>query len=451
MNDLTLKKLTVDKVVYPGRSLGRADDGIAVFTDGALAGEEVEIFVTKSKKSFREAELISVVKPSPLRIAPRCPSFGRCGGCTFQHTGYDNQRTIKEACIRELMAPYASAIEPLVPSPQEWGYRNKMEFSFFESAAGLSIGLHVKGQFNRYFPVPPCHICDPDFIPVVEAVLAFGRTSGMPWYDKNAHTGFFRHLVLRKSVRAGEVLVNLVTNRADVTSAFFAPLVAAMPKNVASFFWTINAGISDAVNVDELILLAGRQTIQERLTVKGREFSFDISPFSFFQTNTLGTEHLYEAAIDMLGASSEDTVLDLYCGTGTIGILIAPHVRSVIGVEQVAAAIENAQHNSKQNNISNISFAVGSVEKWIKSGEAPEFTALVVDPPRGGLSNKVIDLIAMRRPEKLVYVSCNPATLARDLTEIVNRARYRVRRIVPVDMFPQTYHIETVVGLDRLP
>jgi 23S rRNA (uracil1939-C5)-methyltransferase len=375
-------KLTIDKIVYPGRSLAVGDDGIVVFSDGALPGEHIDVTVTKNKKTYKEAALQSIDQPSPDRIVPRCPSFGACGGCTFQHTTYANQLRIKDAYVREILASWVSAIEPLIPSPEEWHYRNKMEFSFFDGSGHLSpdtpvksavsLGLHRRNEFNRYFPVPPCFICDSDFLPVIEEIVRFARASGQGVYDKRIHAGFFRHLVIRKSKRGNQVLINLVTNKSpDLPPGFFEPLLTALPASVASVYWTQNGGVSDAVNVDLLTLLRGTPAIEEVLTVKDRRYAFVVSPFSFFQTNTLGTEKLYDTVLAFLEPASTDRVLDLYCGTGTIGIVLAPSVRQVTGVEQVESAVENARENARRNGIENISFAAGSVERWIKKRRHP--------------------------------------------------------------------------------
>jgi 23S rRNA (uracil-5-)-methyltransferase RumA len=447
----SIQRITIEKIVYPGKALGRGDDGIATFVEGALPGETVEIAVTKSKKTFKEGLLVGVVAGAARRQQPRCPSFGKCGGCSFQHAGYDHQLEIKEQCLQELLARFGVPIEPIVRSPDEWSYRNKMEFSFFSDGGPVSLGLHRKGEFDRYFSVPPCFIADSDFVPVIESILSFVQASGRPCYNKRQHLGFYRHLVLRKAKRTGQILVNLVTNReAGTGPEFFAPLLEQLKEKIASFYWTINGQLSDAVIADEVRLLWGRDALEEQLSIGGRTYAFAISPFSFFQTNTFGTEKLYENVIALFERKPTDRLLDLYCGTGTIGIVLATGLEKVLGVEQVPAAIENARHNAALNGISNIEFAVGSVEKWIKGGTPADCNALVLDPPRGGISGKVVDLIARTRPEKIVYVSCNPATLARDLADISEKAGYRIRRIVPVDMFPQTYHIEVVTSLVKV-
>ena len=444
-------EIAIEKIVYPGKGLGRGAEGIATFVDGVLPGEVADVVITRNKKTFREAVLNKVITPSPRRIEARCPSYGACGGCSFQHSGYSDQLTIKEEYVRELISPLGIVVNPLVASPDVWGYRNKMEFSFFAEADGSAgLGLHKKGAFDRYITVPPCFICDEDFTAVAQQVTAFARRSGFAVYDKKTHEGFYRHLVLRKATNTGQLLVNVVTNGVPAVSAdFFNPLREALRGRVSSLYWTQNSRVSDAVACDRLTLLDGVEMIEDRLNIGQKQYRFDISPFSFFQTNTRGAELLYGAVLQAGGWKNDDTVLDLYCGTGTIGIVVAPYVKEVIGVEQVADAISDANRNRDKNAAANCSFAAGSVEKWIKHGTIPSFNAMIVDPPRGGLSSKVIAFIARTLPEKIVYVSCNPATMARDIKEITAQSPYAAGPAVCVDMFPQTFHVETVVSLTR--
>lgn len=410
----------------------------------------METAVYKSKKSFKEAKLVEVLSASAERIAPLCPSFGKCGGCSLQHTNYANQVKIKEGYVRELLDKFCPDIAPCSMSPSQWNYRNKMEFSFFHrSGAGLDLGLHEKNEFNRYFPVPPCSICDEDFLDAAQKIKDFALASGLPVYDKRSNEGFYRHLVLRKGIRTGQLLVNLVVASPDFRKELFGPLVEALKGKVSSFYLTINGSVSDVVQADEVRLLHGVEMIEEALEVKGKRYLFSISPFSFFQTNTLGTEKLYEAVLELGNFKSSDSVLDLYCGTGTIGIVIAPCVKKVLGVEQVAQAVENAELNKKKNNLENVSFEAGTLEKWVKSAVPGELDVIILDPPRGGLSGKVIDFVLKCAPEKIIYVSCNPATLARDLSDIAQKSGYRAVKMAVLDMFPQTYHVETVTLLTK--
>lgn len=444
-------EINVEKIVYPGKCLGRGEDGIAVFVEGALPGEKVVVDIYKNKKTFKEARLLNIIEPSKNRTEAKCPLFGKCGGCSFQHTDYNTQLSIKEGYVNELLEGLGGEISPIIRSPLEWGYRNKMEFSFFDFDGAVNIGLHEKNEFNRFLGIPPCFICDKDFLYVTEKIKEFARNSDFLSYNRKTHQGFYRHLVLRKGINTGQVLVNLVTNVNDtVTKEFFNPLLESLKDKVNCFYWTVNSSVSDAVNAEKLILLYGREIIEEKLTIKGRPYYFTISPFSFFQTNTLGTEKLYEIVVDLLNGNSDDILLDLYCGTGTIGIIAAPYVKNVYGVEQIESAVENAVFNSKQNNIENITFESGSVEKWIKKNKYSDnfpYNAVILDPPRGGLSNKVIDLVLNKKPAKVIYVSCNPSTLARDLKELTAAGSYTINKIIPIDMFPQTFHVETVVSM----
>ena len=443
-------EILIEKIVYPGRSLGRGEDGIAVFTEGGLPGEKLEVKIVKNKKSFKEAKFEKLLTVSEKRTAPRCPSFGSCGGCTFQHTSYDNQLYLKSVYTKELLSPFGVEIEAVRKSPEEWGYRNKMEFSFFDDKGQLSVGLHQRGEFNRYVSVPPCFIADADFIPITAIVIDFARRSGFGIYDKRSHSGFFRHLVLRKGKNTGEVLVNLVTNKDEkVSEKEFDGLVEKLKGKAAVFYWTVNASASDAVRSDELKLLFGATEIIEKLSVGDKLYSFKISPFSFFQTNTLACEKLYETVIELFVPDQNNRLLDLYCGTGTIGMVLAPFVKEVIGVDEIESAVMDAGKNAAANGIENIKFETAPIQKWIKGAEAEGFNSVILDPPRCGATEKILDFIGEKGFKKIVYVSCNPSTLARDLKLLTEKHSFRIKRIVPVDMFPQTFHVETVVSLER--
>lgn len=444
-----------EKIVFPGRSLCRCEDGIALFTEGLLPGETADVLVIKDKKSFREGLVKQITVKAPERIEPVCPSFGRCGGCTFQNTDYENQIKYKKEYINELLSVFGVEINDILRSPEVWNYRNKMEFSFFRSKASeneeefTDLGLHCRGSFNRYVSVPPCFIADEDFLKAAQAVKDFANKNGLCAYNNRTHEGFFRHLVLRKAKNNGQMLINIVTNVLEGSHIFFEPLIKELGEFSQSIYWTQNGRLSDAVVSDKLTLLLGKENITEKLNVGGKDFYFTISPFSFFQTNSKGTEILYNEVLRQLNPSKDDILLDLYCGTGTIGICMAHKVKKVIGIEQVEQAIENAKANAKLNNVENTDFYASTAEKWVKEN-GHKFDSIVVDPPRAGLTNDVIQFLLDSQAKKIVYVSCNPSTLARDLTSIIDSGKYKIKTIAPVDMFPQTYHIETVVSLDRL-
>ncbi|MCR4663094.1 MAG: 23S rRNA (uracil(1939)-C(5))-methyltransferase RlmD [Endomicrobiaceae bacterium] len=456
-------KVKVEKIVFPGNVLCRCEDGIALFTEGLLPGEEAEVFVTRDKKTYREAKLENILTPSPLRIEPKCPSFGKCGGCSFEHTDYENQIKFKTDCVKELLNFTNIEIPQAKQSPVCWNYRNKMEFSFYNEKIGrledwkngskeekLSLGLHCKGSFYKYSEVPPCYISHEDIIKACEIVKEFAINTGLKAYNNKSHEGFFRHLVLRKGVNTGDLLVNIVTNKQeDINKSFFDSAVKQLSSFCSSIYWTQNSKFSDAVNAESITLLYGNENITETLTIAEQKFNFSVAPFSFFQTNTKATEVLYNTVIELLQPDKQDTLLDMYCGTGAIGICLSPHVKSVVGVEQVEASIESAKHNAKINNINNIEFFAQPAQEWVKQNDK-KFDSVIIDPPRAGLFENVIEHLLFLSPKKIVYVSCNPSTLARDLKLITKDNKYKVIKVCPVDMFPQTYHIETVVLLEKI-
>ncbi len=442
-------KVKAEKIVFPGKVLCRCEDGIALFTEGLLPDEEAEIFVTRDKKSFREGKIEKIVTESPLRKSPQCQSFGKCGGCSFQHTDYLNQTDFKTKSVRELLNFLNIEIPQAKQSPNIWNYRNKMEFSFFNENDKLNLGLHCKGSFYKYSSVPPCYIACEDIVEAESIVKDFAIKTNLKAYNTKSHEGFFRHLVVRKGVNTGDLLVNIVTNKQEnIDKTFFEPMVKNLSSFCSSIYWTQNSKYSDAVHAESLILLYGKENINEELNIAGKKFNFSVAPFSFFQTNTEATEVLYNTIIELLQPQKQDTLLDMYCGTGTIGISLCNHVKSVVGVEQIETSVESAKKNALINNINNIEFFAKSAEDWVKQNNT-KFDSVVIDPPRAGLSPSVIEHILYLNPNKLIYVSCNPSTLARDLKIITESGKYKVEKVCPVDMFPQTYHIETVVLLTK--
>lgn len=441
-------KVKAEKIVFPGNVLCRCDDGIALFCENLLPGEEAEVLVIKDKKTFREGRLQNIILKSPERGEPKCPSFGKCGGCSFQHTDYKSQIKYKTTYLKELLNFIKNEIPDTEESPVEWNYRNKMEFSFFNENDILNLGLHCKGSFYRYSSIPPCHIAHEDILKAAETVKAFALDSGLKAYHNKSHEGFYRHLVVRKGVNTGDLLVNIVTNKDEsIGIKFWDKLVENLSAFSSSIYWTINSKLSDAVNSESTVLLYGKENITENLNVGNKTFHFSVAPFSFFQTNTKGTEVLYNKILEFLKPEKNDILLDMYCGTGTIGICMAPHVKNVIAVEQSEDSIKSAINNAKYNNISNAEFFASTAEDWVKNNTT-KFSSVIIDPPRMGLTQSVIDHLLYLNPEKIIYVSCNPSTLARDLKIIETSGKYSVKKVSSVDMFPQTYHVETIVLLE---
>ncbi|OEG70339.1 hypothetical protein ATZ36_01155 [Candidatus Endomicrobiellum trichonymphae] len=436
-----------EKIVFPGRSLCRCSDGIALFTEGLLPGETADVFVIKGKKTFRKALLKNITSKSAERIDPLCPSFGFCGGCSFQNASYENQIKYKQKYISELLSFTGVKISKMLISPQIWYYRNKMEFSFFDNKDIVDLGLHCKGMFNRYVSVPPCFISDKDFLQAVETVKRFANKNNFTAYNNKTHEGFFRHLVLRKAGNNNQFLVNVITNAVECKPVFLEPLIKELAEFSCSVYWTSNGRKSDAVLADRLTLMCGKPFITERLNIGGKDYFFDISPFSFFQTNSKATEILYNEILRLLNPSKCSVLLDLYCGIGTIGISIAHNVKKVIGIERIGQAIDNAKENALANNVFNAEFYASDVEDWVKENKN-RFDAVVIDPPRSGLTKGIIKFLIESKAKRIIYVSCNPSTLARDLQLITENGKCKIKEITPVDMFPQTYHVETVVLLE---
>jgi 23S rRNA (uracil-5-)-methyltransferase RumA len=411
--------------------------------------------VIRDKKSFREGLLKEITSKSSERVSPLCPSFGYCGGCSFQNTSYENQMKYKQANVVELLKFTGVEVSDILPSPCKWFYRNKMEFSFFSSHVdkrpngefNVDLGLHKRGSFDRYVQIPPCFIADKDFLRAAEIVKKFANENNLDAYNNKTHKGYFRHLVLRKASNNSQFLINIVTNATERKAPFLEPLVKELSKFADSIYWTVNGKKSDAVLSDKTLLMHGKPYITEKLTIGNKDYFFNISPFSFFQTNSKGTEVLYNEILRLLSPSKNDVLLDLYCGTGTIGISMADKVKNVVGIEQVEQAIENAKDNAVANNVSNVEFYAMTVEKWVNENGS-KADLIVVDPPRNGLTKDIINFLIESNAKRVVYVSCNPSTLAKDL-QIINKrcTLYGIRSITPIDMFPHTHHAEVVVLL----
>jgi 23S rRNA (uracil-5-)-methyltransferase RumA len=438
-----------EKIVFPGRSLCRCEDGLALFTDWLLPKETAEVLVIRDKKTYREGILKNITLKSKDRVNPKCSSFGICGGCYLQNLSYENQLILKQEYLKELLSFTGLNIPPILPAPSQWYYRNKMEFSFFNNNGTIDLGLHEKGNFNKYISVPPCYICDEDFIKVADIVKYFAKASKLFAYDNKKHEGFFRHLVLRKAQNNGQLLVNIVTNELTMGQDVLKPIVKELSVFVDSLYWSINSKKSDTVIANKLILLHGNSFIREKLNIDGKDFYFNISPFSFFQTNSKGTEVLYNQILKLLRPSKQDTLLDLYCGTGSIGLCVAQSVKRIVGVDIIPEAIASAKENLIVNNIDNAQFFVASCQDWVNTTEY-KFDLIVVDPPRTGLTENIINFLLFSKARRIVYVSCNPSTLARDLKIIIENGKYKLAEIIPVDVFVNTSHVEVVVALESI-
>lgn len=425
-------------------------EGKKVKIKGALLGQIIKAKVKKVKKDMVEGEIVEVIENSPLEKQSFCPHFGDCGGCIYQNVDYSDQLKIKEDIVKKLLEKEGIRdyeFLGIVKSPKEHGYRNKMEYTFGKDKEGNEVlGLHRKGRFYEVVMTDKCNIVDDDFLKALNLTFDYAIKKGLPFYDKKTHKGFLRHLVVRKASKSREILLNIVTTTQlehDFKELIEIYKNADFESRLVGVLHTQNDSWSDAVVCEKLNVLYGKDyLIEELLGLK-----FKISAFSFFQTNSYGAEKLYETVREFAGDVSDKIVFDLYSGTGTIGIIMAPMAKKVIGIELVEEAVMSARENAKLNGLENCTFIAGDVSQKLKEiNEKPD--VVIVDPPRSGINPKALEDIVKFNPQKVVYVSCNPESLTRDL-KIFSEGGYKVDKVKCVDMFPYTYHVETVVLMER--
>lgn len=439
-------------VKFPNKTEIQCEEGTAQVKN-AIPGQKIRFSVNKVRKGKAEGRLLEVLERSPFeRTEGVCPHFGVCGGCTYQSLPYDRQLAIKEGQVKSILDQAVEGeytFEGTLGSPASEEYRNKMEFSFGDEVKGgpLSLGLHKRGSFHDIVNVEQCRIVTEDYRNILRCVKEHFQEAGIPFYHGYSHTGYLRHLIIRRGVHTGELLINLVTtSQMEADQKELTEKLLAMPlqDKIRGILHTINDSLSDAVRCDRLEVLYGQDYITEELL----GLSFRISPFSFFQTNSLGAEVLYEKARDYVGETKDKVIFDLYSGTGTIAQMLAPVAKKVVGVEIIEEAVEAARKNASLNQLENCEFIAGDVLKVIDSiEEKPDM--IVLDPPRDGIHPKALDKIIDYGVDRLVYISCKPTSLARDL-EVLQERGYRVVKACAVDMFPGTYHVETVVLLSKL-
>ncbi len=410
----------------------------------------IEPVVTKNGSNRMEGRLQRVVTPSPLETESPCPHYGVCGGCAYQTIPYEEQLKIKSEQVRQLLTPVLGEdfpFEGIEGSPRQSEYRNKMEFSFgdFVKDGPMTLGMHKRGSFYDIVTVDGCRIVDEDYRQILRATLDYFAEKGIPFYRKMQRTGALRHLVVRKAVKTGEILVMLVTTSAYRADEEFVSMLQKLPLNgtYAGILQAINDLPADTVQSQETIVLYGRDHFYEELL----GLRFKITPFSFFQTNSLGAEVLYSLAREYVGSVDGQLVYDLYSGTGTIAQILAPVAKKVIGVEIVEEAVEAAKINAAENGLTNCEFIAGDVLKVLDTiTERPD--TIILDPPRDGIHPKAIRQMVGYGVERMVYISCKPTSLARDLPAFL-MAGYCVERVKCVDMFPFTSGVETVCLLRR--
>ena len=418
---------------------------------GGITGQKVKAIVKKARSEKAEVKLLEVVENSPIETEETCAHFGQCGGCSILSVPYEKQLEIKAQQVLKLFEEQdISGFEFLgiEGSPDERVYRNKMEYTFGDEVKGgpLTLGMHKKGRHLDIITVDDCRLVDEDFIKVLTSTVEYFEQKNLPYYRINSHQGFLRNLVVRKGVNTNQLMVNIVTTTQedfDMTEYKDMILNLGTKAEVVSILHTINDGLADAVNCDELRVLHGRDYIEE--VVLGLRFK--ISPFSFFQTNTKGAEKLYTIAREFVGDHEGKVLFDLYSGTGTIGQVMASAAKQVYGIELIEEAVVAANQNAKLNGLDNCEFIAGDVAKVVKNLDAkPDL--IVVDPPRPGVHKDAIRDISGFGAKEIVYISCNPKTLVLDLKGF-EAYGYKVEKVKLMDMFPNTPHVETVCLLSR--
>jgi 23S rRNA (uracil1939-C5)-methyltransferase len=436
-------ELTVDTLAYGGAGVARLD-GYVVFVQGAVPGDRVRARVDKRKRAYAEARVVELLEPSPDRIEPRAAH----PGAPWQVLPYERQLAEKEAQVREALTRIGgfedAPVEPIVPAVEPWRYRNKLEYSFGEDESGrLVLGFHKPGRWNEIDDVSEDILASERVDAVREAVKAWCREEGLSAYDRREGTGLLRNLVVREGRRSGQIQARIVTSEGDFGARELAEQIEA-----TGVLWTRTGGVAETTREGETDLLKGSATIEEELTCAGERLRFRISPDAFFQTNTEMAEKLYGTAVELAGLSGRERVYDLFSGIGTIALALAPAAREVWGIEVIEQAVSDALKNAKLNGIDNARFYAGDVRTALRPlvEEAGPPDVLVVDPPRAGLSQKVVRRILETGAKRVVYVSCNPTTLAPNARQMADGG-YVLERVRPVDMFPQTPHIECVAQL----
>lgn len=390
---------------------------------------------------------------SPTKIAARCRHFGSCGGCALQDLSYDDQLKLKTSRVAGLLAPLGLEIARVHGSPEPWFYRNKMEFSFgdvyppVDGGPTLLLGLKEKGRWYRVLDLAECFLMSPETPALLASIRAWAEREKLLPYNSHKHTGFLRHLVLREAKNGKDRLVNLVTGPGELPRESFLRAVHDVYP-ATTVLWGVNGKLSDTAIADRTNILEGPGHIVETLKFPGQELRFQVSPQSFFQTNTAGAQLLYGILRDWVKQSGSKKVLDLYCGGGGITLSAAGVCEQAIGVESNPSAIADAKANAALNGLSGVSFYAGQVETLLPSLIALGASTAIVDPPRAGLHRKALDVLLASGPSTLLYVSCNPEALARDLALL--GSKYKAKRVEVVDLFPQTEHVETVVWLERV-
>ena len=461
--DIILENVRIESVAAEGKALAKVD-GAVLFVPFAVPGDIVDVKVTKKKKNYMEGYILRLVTPSEHRIEPFCSHFGICGGCKWQPLPYPMQLQAKQQQVYDQLVRIGHLdvpeISPIVPSDETVYYRNKLEFTFSdrrwiyqdEDPDGLSpaqrcgLGFHVGRFFDKVLDIKHCYLQKDPSNQIRLFIKEYAVSHGLPFFNIREHTGFLRNMFIR-STEAGDIMLIICFYHedAEARTALLDAVSEAFPQ-ISSLYYVINGKANDSVADQECILYKGDEAIYEHM----EGLRFKIGPKSFYQTNTRQAFKLYSVAREFAGLTGEETVYDLYTGTGTIAQFVSSKARKVIGIEYVPEAICDARENALANGITNCEFFAGDMkdiltDSFVSQHGRPD--VVILDPPRAGIHPDVAQVILNAEPERIVYVSCNPACQARDLGILCSR--YRITAVRPVDMFPHTHHVENVVRLDR--
>ena len=476
---------TVEKIKFPNKGVVRVDepDEPVCIVKGVIPGQKIRLKINRKRGGNCEGYVTEVIEKSPLEIESSCPHFDKCGGCSYQTLPYEEQLAIKERQVHELLEPVvneheevdiSTLFEKIVPSPGQFEYRNKMEFSFGDASFGgdLELGLHKRGSFYDIVSVGKCRIVDEDYRMILAETLAYFRGKETPYYHKRTHEGFLRYLVVRKASATGEILIDIVTTSQIPKDTICTEvsllddwkeemLGLKLSGCIAGILHTTGDGVADVATGDDTRILYGRDYINEKVL----GLSFKITPFSFFQTNTKSAEVLYSKVREYVEAAGNSrihnenyvnqrdsdkpyVVYDLYSGTGTIGQIMSTNADKVIGIEIIEEAVEAANENAKLNGLHNCTFIAGDVLKVLDDiDDKPDL--IILDPPRDGINPKALAKIIDYGVDNIIYVSCKPSSLARDLGYMMGRG-YMPVKICPIDQFPGTVHVEVATLLERV-
>jgi len=441
----------IEDLEFPSQGIAFYE-GEKVTVKNTLPGQKIIGRVSKKKAVGFEAKLVRVLEDVDYKIQPQCTITDLCGGCSHQFLSYEKQLEFKKQQVLRLFDEAEITdfeFLGIEHSPLQFEYRNKMEFTFgdFQKNGELTLGMHTKGRSFSIVTVDDCRIVDRDFREILKTVLNYFKELKLPHYKVMEHEGYLRNTVIRKAINTGEILVNIVTTtKIDFDFSEITNMLKQLKcdGNITGIIHTSNDGLADTVQADSVEILFGRDYIMEELL----GLKFKINPFAFFQTNTKGAEKLYSIVREFLGTADAKVVFDLYCGTGTIGQIVAASAKKVLGIELIEEAVAAANENAQINGLSNCEFIAGDIAKVIKDVvDKPDI--IILDPPRAGVHPVALDYVMKFDAPHIVYVSCNPKSLVVDLKEMIENG-YKVKKVVLMDMFPHTPHIETIVDIVKV-